>query len=171
MNEFEPIQGISGVWSRSNRIFPDDRGYFFESLRKSSLPEGVPDFVQDSMSFSKRNVLRGMHLQINQWQLVTLLRGQIIDVVLNLDSTTTEYRKSTSISLDWNSTNQLLIGPGIAHGYAVLSEDALIHYKSSIYYGDSPQIGVHWQSSEVISYWPVQNWIVSQRDSNFDFIV
>jgi len=116
-------------------------------------------------------VLRGMHLQINQWQLVTLLRGQIIDVVLNLDSTTTEYRKSTSISLDWNSTNQLLIGPGIAHGYAVLSEDALIHYKSSIYYGDSPQIGVHWQSSEVISYWPVQNWIVSQRDSNFDFIV
>jgi dTDP-4-dehydrorhamnose 3,5-epimerase len=168
VSEFLPIDGICGVWSRKTKMFPDARGYFFEELRKSILPVGVPDFVQDSISYSKKNVLRGMHLQQEQWQLVTLLSGQIIDVVLNLDENSNEYKKSSLITLSWNATNQVLIQPGIAHGYAVLSEDAIIHYKSSIYYGDSPQIGVHWQSNEVLSHWPNEIWKVSERDSSFD---
>ena len=99
MNEFSQIDGISGVWSRTTQIFLDARGYFFEELRKSSLPVGVPNFVQDSISYSKRNVLRGMHLQQEQWQLITLLSGQIFDVVLNLDKKSSEYKQSSSISL------------------------------------------------------------------------
>jgi dTDP-4-dehydrorhamnose 3,5-epimerase len=170
MNEFSQIDGISGVWSRTTQIFPDARGYFFEELRKSSLPAGVPDFVQDSISHSNRNVLRGMHLQEDQWQLITLLSGQILDVVFNLDEKSSEYKKSSSISLSWDGMNQILIRPGIAHGYAVLSESAMIHYKSSIYYGDSDQIGVHWQSNEVVHHWPDQNWQLSERDSGFQML-
>jgi uncharacterized pyridoxal phosphate-containing UPF0001 family protein len=66
--------------------------------------------------------------------------------------------------------NQVLIRPGIAHGYAVLSESAIIHYKSSIYYGDSAQIGVHWQSNEIVNHWPDQNWQLSERDSSFKLL-
>lgn len=167
MYEFMPIKELHGVWTRKCQVHSDNRGYFFEELRKTSLPKDVPDFVQDSVSFSKKNVLRGIHLQQNQWQLITLLSGQIQDVVFNLDLDSIEYKRSASISLKWDATNQVLISPGIAHGYAVLSEDAIIHYKSSIYYGDSPEMGVHWKSKEIFSFWPKQQWTVSARDSNF----
>ena len=167
MSEFNPIEGISGVWTRKFQIHADNRGYFFEELRESILPTETPNFVQDSISYSKRHVLRGMHLQKNQWQLVTLLSGEIIDVVLNLDENSSEYLKSASISLSWDATNQILIRPGIAHGYAVISDNGIIHYKSSIYYQDTPQIGVHWQSKEIMNYWPDFSWTISQRDSDF----
>jgi len=170
MNEFSQIDGISGVWFRTTQIFPDARGYFFEELRTSSLPAGVPNFVQDSISYSKRNVLRGMHLQQEQWQLITLLSGQIFDVILNLDKKSSEYKQSSSISLSWDGMNQVLIRPGIAHGYAVLGESAMIHYKSSVYYGHSAQIGVHWQSNEIVNHWPDQSWKLSERDSSFKLL-
>ena len=167
MRDFVPVEGLRGVWTRSCQVHSDDRGYFLEALRKMSLPKEVPDFVQDSVSYSKKNVLRGMHLQHNQWQLVTLLSGQIHDVVFNLDEESIDYKHATSISLKWNAVNQVLISPGIAHGYAVLSEDAIIHYKSSIYYGESPEIGAHWKSKEIFELWPKQQWTVSVRDSSF----
>jgi dTDP-4-dehydrorhamnose 3,5-epimerase len=170
MYEFIAVEGLRGVWTRSCQVHSDDRGYFLEALRKTSLPKEVPDFVQDSVSFSKKNVLRGMHLQHNQWQLVTLLSGQIQDVVFNLDEESIEYKRATSILLKWNAVNQVLISPGIAHGYAVLSEDAIIHYKSSIYYGDSPETGAHWKSKEIFELWPKQQWTVSIRDSNFGLV-
>ena len=167
MHDFLPIQELQGVWARKCQVHFDGRGHFLEELRKTSLPLEVPDFVQDSVSFSKKNVLRGMHLQQNQWQLVTLLSGEIQDVLLNLDQESSEYKQATSIVLSWKDTNQVLISPGIAHGFAVLSEDAVIHYKSSIYYGDSPEIGVHWKSKEIISLWPDKDWTISERDSSF----
>ena len=170
MHEFIAVEGLRGVWTRRCQVHSDDRGYFLEALRRTSLPKEVPDFVHDSVSFSKKNVLRGMHLQQNQWQLVTLLSGQIQDVVFNLDEESIEYKQATSIPLKWNAVNQVLISPGIAHGYAVLSEDAIIHYKSSIYYGDSPEIGAHWKSKEIFKLWPKQEWTVSVRDSNFGVV-
>jgi len=170
MNKFLPLSEMAGVWTRNCQIHSDERGHFLEELRRASLPNEVPDFVQDSISFSKQNVLRGMHLQQNQWQLVTLLSGQIMDVVLNLDEDSSEFRQSASMSLAWNGTNQVLIRPGIAHGYAVISEDAIIHYKSSVYYGDTLQIGVHWRSNELINHWPAGDWTVSARDSLFQIL-
>lgn len=168
VNEFSPVNGISGVWARNSEIFRDERGYFFEEVRKSSIMEEVPDFLQDSISYSKRSVLRGMHIQYQQWQLVTLLSGNIIDVVFNLDKNSEEYKFSSSIILEWDGVNQLLIKPGIAHGFAVLSEDAMLHYKSNVYFGETPQSGVHWQSKEIIHHWPNSSWIISERDSRFE---
>ncbi len=170
MNNFVEIDAMSGVWVRNCDIYSDDRGYFFEELRSSSLPIGVPEFIQDSISFSKANVLRGMHMQENQWQLVTVLTGEILDVLINLDSKCVDYRKTTSIRMNWRSLNQILISPGIAHGYAVLDEEVRIHYKSSIYYGDSRQVGVNWQSKELIGYWPKRNWTISERDMKFPHV-
>lgn len=168
MNEFSRIEGISGVWARKSEIFLDERGYFFEEIRKSCIMVGVPDFIQDSISYSNKNVLRGMHIQHEQWQLVTLLSGHVIDVVFNLDKNSSEYKLSSSISLMWDGINQLLIKPGIAHGFAVLSENAMIHYKSNVYFGETPQFGVHWKSKEIVHHWPNQSWKISERDSSFE---
>ena len=168
MNKFTPMDNMEGVWYRSTEIFKDERGHFFEEVRKSYFPVNVPEFIQDSISYSKKGVLRGMHLQQNQWQLVTVLSGEIIDVVINLDADSQQYRQSNSINLKWNSVNQILIQPGIAHGYAVLNDFSIIHYKSSVYYGSSPQSGIHWQSMGVVNFWPKNDWILSERDSKFE---
>ena len=170
MDKFKPAQGIDGIWIRSFDLNFDDRGYFTEVIRIKDLPEGVPNFVQDSISYSKENVLRGMHIQLEQWQLITLLEGTIVDVLLNLDRKSDSYLKSTSFELSMGAMNQLLVAPGFAHGFAVISDNAKIHYKSSVYYGSTEQFGVRWNSSEIVNYWPKKDWVVSVRDNNFPII-
>lgn len=170
MIEFDEISGISQAWVRNIPRFIDNRGYFSEEFRRSSIPVAVPEFIQDSLSFSKKNVLRGMHLQINQWQLVTLIKGQLVDVLIDLSVTSPTYLRSVSLELSESGNNQLLLRPGIAHGYGVISENALIHYKSSVYYGDTEQFGVNWQSKELVGYWPKVDWEISERDSSFPIL-
>jgi dTDP-4-dehydrorhamnose 3,5-epimerase len=167
MTEFEKIGAISRAWVKEVPRFHDHRGCFSEEFRKSSAPKATPDFVQDSLSYSKKDVLRGMHLQVNQWQLVTLVKGELIDVLIDLLESSPTYLESVSLNLSDLGNNQLLLGPGIAHGYGVLSEDAILHYKSSVYYGDTPQFGLHWNSKELSSHWPKREWVISERDSNF----
>ena len=167
MTEFEEIGGIPQAWVRDVPHFHDHRGYFSEEFRKSSAPKATPDFIQDSLSYSRKNVLRGMHLQVNQWQLVTLVKGELIDVLIDLRESSPTYLESISLNLSDSGKSQLLLGPGIAHGYGVLSEDAILHYKSSVYYGDTPQFGLNWISEELDSHWPKREWVVSERDSNF----
>ena len=111
-----------------------------------------------------------MHLQIDQWQLVTLLEGEIVDVLLNLEANSKNYAKSISFKLTWDKMNQLLIAPSIAHGFAVLGEYARIHYKSSVYYGSTQQFGIHWASLELAHLWPTGEWVVSERDSTFQLL-
>jgi len=168
MNKFEPVQGINGIWIRSLDLNFDDRGYFTEVLRINDLPEGVPNFVQDSISYSKKNVIRGMHIQLEQWQLITLLDGRIIDVLLNLDRKSQSFLNSSSFNLSWDDMNQLLVAPGFAHGFAVISDYAKIHYKSSVYYGSTEQFGVRWNSPELKEHWPENNWTISERDLCFE---
>jgi dTDP-4-dehydrorhamnose 3,5-epimerase len=170
MSEFEEVKGISQAWVRNVPRFYDHRGFFSEEFRKSSAPNVTPDFVQDSLSYSEKNVLRGMHLQVNQWQLVTLIKGALIDVLIDLMECSPTYLESVSLNLSESEENQLLLGPGIAHGYGVLSEDVILHYKSSVYYGDTPQFGLNWISKELDSHWPKRDWVVSERDSNFPVI-
>ena len=170
MNSFEPVPYFSGVWTRSIPIVQDNRGFFYEELRVDDLPPHTPEFVQDSMSYSRHNVLRGMHLQIDQWQLVTLLEGEIVDVLLNIEANSENYAESISFRLTWDEMNQLLIAPGIAHGFAVVSDFARIHYKSSVYYGSTQQFGVHWNSEEISHFWPEKDWLISPRDSVFPLL-
>ena len=167
MNKFEPAQGIDGIWIRSLDLNFDDRGYFTEVLRTSDLPEGVPNFVQDSISSSKKNVLRGMHIQLEQWQLITVLEGTIVDVLLNLDRKSRYFLNSIAFNLTWDDMNQLLVAPGFAHGFAVISDVAKIHYKSNVYYGSTEQSGIHWNSPEISEYWPKNDWVISARDKSF----
>jgi len=170
MGSFIPVKGISRVWARETSRHHDARGFFSEEFRNSECPVSGVDFVQDSLSYSKRNVLRGMHLQINQWQLVTLVKGELIDVLIDLQESSPTYLKSVSLDLSELKQNQLLLGPGIAHGYGVMSEEALIHYKSSVYYGETFQFGLNWKSKELDTHWCKREWLLSERDLNFPLL-
>lgn len=167
MADFIRFESLNGVWTRSLPRFEDERGFFEELFRESEAPQLVPPFIQDSLSFSRGNVLRGLHVQVDQWQLVTLLRGELLDVLLDVSPHSENYGQSRSIELSESGTNQILLQPGIAHGYAILSEDVLIHYKSTVYYGDTDQFGVLWSSPELSVHWPRKSWTVSTRDSAF----
>jgi dTDP-4-dehydrorhamnose 3,5-epimerase len=167
MGSFVPVEGISKVWVRGTSRHHDERGFFSEEFRNSECPGIGVDFVQDSLSYSKRDVLRGMHLQIGQWQLVTLVKGELVDVLIDLVESSPTYLQSISLNLSESEQNQLLLGPGIAHGYGVLSQEAIIHYKSSVYYGETLQFGLNWMSKELHTHWNKQEWVVSERDLNF----
>lgn len=167
MGSFVPIDGLSQVWIRETARHQDRRGFFSEEFRNSECPVAGLEFIQDSLSYSKKDVLRGLHLQVGQWQLITLVKGKILDVLIDMSPESQTYTKSLSIELSDDGLNQLLVRPGVAHGYGVLSEEVIIHYKSSVYYGQTPQFGLLWSSQDLVAHWPKREWVVSDRDANF----
>lgn len=167
MGEFENSATLPDIWYRKVGRFTDERGFFQEITRISDLPVNSVDFIQDSVSFSKRNILRGMHFQDNQWQLVTLLKGYVQDVILCVDRNSSNFQSFIELEMKEDGVNQILLPPGYAHGFANIGEEAIMHYKSNIYYGSTPQHGIHWQSKVIIDVWIKKKWIMSSRDLNF----
>jgi dTDP-4-dehydrorhamnose 3,5-epimerase len=158
---------IDQVRLLNRKLHNDKRGYFEEIFRSMDFDNEVPAFIQDNLSYSIGPVLRGMHLQVGQWQLITVVSGSIRDVTLDLNRESRTFLKTNSVEMRHNLNNQLLIPPGVAHGFAVTSEQALLHYKSTVYYGASMQYGIFWGSPELAKCWPSKDWVVSERDSNF----
>jgi dTDP-4-dehydrorhamnose 3,5-epimerase len=148
----------------------DERGHFEEIYRATDFGDEVPEFVQDNLSFSKASVLRGMHLQVSQWQLVTVLSGSIQDVTFDLNPNSPTFRQAHSIEMRHNLNNQLLIPPGVSHGFCVLSKEVILQYKSNVYYGNTLQYGVAWDSQELKNILPEGDWILSGRDLEFPTI-
>jgi dTDP-4-dehydrorhamnose 3,5-epimerase len=111
-----------------------------------------------------------MHYQEEQWQVITLIRGSIQDIIVCVDENSDNYLKSSSRYIDDKGINQILIAPGLAHGFANLGGEAIIHYSSSVYFGATPQHGIHWESKPIKDLWEHRNWIVSERDSEFSLV-
>ena len=124
MLNFVSDTAIEKLWSRSLEQFTDNRGRFVEIFRNRTSLMSIPDMVQDSLSESVRGVVRGMHIQVGQWQLVTVLQGEILDIVIDLNTNSSSFLTMKSNLLSSNGLNQLLIGPGIA---LLSSESILIH--------------------------------------------
>jgi dTDP-4-dehydrorhamnose 3,5-epimerase len=154
----------------SRSLHFDSRGYFGEIYRAKDYGGEVPVFIQDNLSFSNKGVLRGMHFQVNQWQILTVLKGSIFDVTFDVNPSSPTFRQKNMTSMEYNANNQLLIPPGVAHGFCVISDEAVLHYKSSVYYGETLQFGVSWNSVELDGLWPNCDWTVSERDSSFPTI-
>ena len=141
------------------RVFPDDRGYFYESYNRRTWEEaGVHlDFVQDNQARSTRGVLRGLHYQVGemaQSKLVRVTEGEVLDVVVDLRPDSATYGQWYSIRLSAENKRQLLVPRGFAHGYVVLSDTAEFQYKCDNYYSkahegglryDDPALGIDWQ--------------------------
>jgi dTDP-4-dehydrorhamnose 3,5-epimerase len=151
-------------------VFEDERGFFYESYRKQIFAkQGLDiDFVQDNISLSKIGTVRGLHYQIENQQdkLVMVMRGQILDVAVDLRKDSPTFGSFTSRILSSENKCQLLIPKGFAHGFSTLSEEALVYYKCSDYYNPAGERGLSWDDPELNIDWRVQNPVISQKDQN-----
>ena len=163
--------GFSGLKVFEPRVFADSRGYFFESFNENEfLSAGIHvQFVQDNESLSSRGVLRGLHYQLNphaQSKLVRVIRGAVLDVAVDLRKGSPTFGKHFSIILDSEKKNQLFIPRGFAHGFAVLSDEAIFAYKCDGYYHKSAEGGIHYADNELGIDWhlPADAIHVSEKD-------
>ncbi len=162
---------LSGLLIIEPKVFEDKRGYFFESYNKKILKEsGIDiDFVQDNQSLSAYGVVRGLHYQLTpyaQTKLVRVLHGKVMDIVVDIRQGSLTYGHSLSIELSSDNKNQILIPQGFAHGFVVLSELAIFHYKCDKYYNPEFERGINLMDQDLNIDWqvPVKDQIISDKD-------
>lgn len=164
-----PIQDLILIDPKSHN---DERGFFLEAFqaeRYQRLLKKDIYFVQDNLSRSSKGVLRGLHYQIEQPQdkLVTVIRGSIFDVAVDIRTDSATYRQWFGIILNDENHYQLFIPKGFAHGFCVLSEVADFHYKCSDYYNPKAEQGILWSDPNLGIDWPLQTPIISSKDKNY----
>ena len=149
-------------------VHSDERGFFLESYRESSLADlGILDrFVQDNHSRSGRGVLRGMHFSVGpgQAKLVRAARGEILDVVVDIRRGSPTFGRWESVSLDDRTGRMLYVPIGFAHGFLVVSETADVIYKCSTYYEGALERTFRYDDPDVGIEWPDEHPLVSERD-------
>lgn len=150
-------------------VFPDDRGYFFESYQKEKFRElGInADFVQDNESMSMKGVLRGLHLQappFAQGKLVRVVKGSVLDVAVDLRKNSPTYGKWESVVLSDQNKMKLMIPEGFAHGFLVLEDYTIFQYKCTNYYNKESEKGIIWNDPDLNIDWGIQNPMVSEKD-------
>jgi len=165
---------LEGVFAIKLDTFKDARGFFRETFNEAHYNNlGVSNkFVQDNQSSSKKNVLRGMHFQIKkpQAQLVTMISGEVFDVVVDLRKNSKTFMEWDGFYLSANATDfyqQIYMPPGFAHGFCVLSESADLHYKVSRIYDATDENGFIWNDKTININWPIRDPIINKRDQNF----
>lgn len=163
--------GIEGVWVVEPQVWNDDRGYFFESFSRRDFETAVGrmDFVQDNESRSRYGVVRGLHYQLPpkaQSKLVRVVRGSIMDVAVDIRRGSPTFGRHVAVELSAENKLQLFIPRGFAHGFSVLSAEAVVLYKCDEFYSreheasiafDDPALGIDWGIAP-------QEIIVSSKD-------
>ena len=165
---FEP-QAIRDLVLVRRRLHKDERGTFSETYRRRAFEEfGIThDFVQDNTVFSKKDVLRGLHYQLPphaQGKLVSVVRGEILDVTLDLRRGEASCGRWVATHLTSEGGEMLWVPPGSAHDYLVLSETADVTYKVTAAYEPSSDRGVLWNDPNLGIQWPISDPVMSERD-------
>ena len=161
--------GIKGVFIIEPDVYEDDRGFFMETFHNERYRKllGINlDFVQDNISRSSKNVLRGMHFQKNypQGKIVSASRGEILDVVVDLRKDSPTYGTWESFRLSEKNKLQVWIPPGFAHGFLVMSDSADFEYKCTEYYHPEDELCLMWNDPEVAIDWTINDPILSEKD-------
>ena len=157
---------IDGVLHLRPNVFPDERGSFFEFTKKSH-EINLPNFVQDNVSYSKKNVLRGLHFQkppFAQGKLVLILEGRILDIAVDIRPDSPTIGQSVSLVLDSMENDIIYIPEGFAHGFYVLSESAKIYYKNTNEYSPEHSSGIIWNDNDLAIDWPTNQPLLSDDD-------
>lgn len=166
-----PLRGLVII---DPRIFADERGYFLETFQDVRYRQaGISDlFVQDNHSRSAGGVLRGLHYQVRrpQAQLVTVMRGRIFDVVVDLRRQSPTFGRWFGIELSETGPRQVYMAPGFAHGFCVLSDWADLHYKVSRRYDPSDSGGLRWNDPDVGIEWPIASPRLAARDAAYPLL-
>jgi len=161
---------ISEVKILKPRLFGDERGFFMESYNRSVFRELIGEdieFVQDNHSRSAKNVLRGLHYQMNQPQgkLVRVISGEVFDVAIDMRKSSPDYGRCVSTILSAENYEQMWIPPGFAHGFLVLSEQAEFLYKTTDYYAPELERTLLWNDPELAINWPLSDEpLLSDKD-------
>jgi dTDP-4-dehydrorhamnose 3,5-epimerase len=161
-----PIPDVILVEPRS---FGDERGYFMESYRESVFAKGgiTARFVQDNRSFSQRAVLRGLHFQrapFGQGKLVSVLQGEVFDVAVDLRPGSPTFGEWVGERISAENKLMIYVPEGFAHGFQVLSESALVHYKTTSEYAPRADAGVRWDDPDLAIPWPLTPPLLSPKD-------
>jgi dTDP-4-dehydrorhamnose 3,5-epimerase len=169
MNKLEvsktSLEGVLSVLPSTN--FEDFRGSYVEIYNEKLFKDAglTQSFIQDDISTSYSNVLRGIHGDSKTWKLVSCLKGSFYLVVVNNDSSSAEFGKWEGFTLSDVNRRQILIPPKFGNGHLVLSESAIFHYKQTTDYDREGQFTLMWNDPKLNIWWPTSNPILSRRDS------
>ena len=157
---------LEGVLLVKLDVFEDFRGEYVETYNEALYRKNGIDvkFIQDDISVSSRNVLRGIHGDSETWKLISCLYGKFYLVVVNCDDRSGDFAKWQSFVLSEKNRMQVLVPPNYGNAHLVLSDTTIFHYKQSTYYDRSKQFTYRWDEARFNIWWPTKNPILSQRD-------
>lgn len=160
---------IPGLLIFELQAFSDERGFFMETYNRDRYRQtGVgPEFFQDNLSCSKRGVVRGLHYQappVAQGKLVSVIRGRVLDVAVDIRSGSPTYGKFVMVELSAENRKQFWIPAGFAHGFVSLEDDTLFAYKCTAPYSKGHDRGIRWNDPAIGINWGVDSPIVSEKD-------
>lgn len=162
---------INGLWLIEPKVFSDSRGYFMEAFKKEEFEKhiGKVDFIQDNESKSSFGVLRGLHYQkgeYSQAKLVRVIKGEVLDVAVDLRRSSPTFGKHVSVLLTEENKRQLFIPRGFAHGFLVLSEEAIFTYKVDNAYAPQSEASILYCDESLAIDWPIADFqiIMSEKD-------
>ena len=151
---------IEGVYIIEPKVFNDARGYFFEAWKKEDFEQhiGKVEFVQDNESKSSYGVLRGLHYQkgdCSQAKLVRVIKGKVLDVAVDIRRSSPTFGKYVMVELSDENKRQFFIPRGFAHGFLVLSDEAIFTYKVDNAYAPQADAGIRWNDPDINIQWPI----------------
>ena len=151
---------IEGVYIIEPKVFNDARGYFMEAWKQTEFNEhvGKVDFIQDNESKSSYGVLRGLHYQkgdLSQAKLVRVIKGKVLDVAVDIRKSSPTFGKHVMVELSEDNKRQFFIPRGFAHGFLVLSEEAIFTYKVDNPYAPQSETGIRWNDPDLAIEWPI----------------
>ena len=162
---------IKGVWIIEPKVFDDARGYFMEAWKKEEFKAhvGMVDFVQDNESKSSYGVLRGLHYQkgdASQAKLVRVIKGRVVDVAVDIRKSSPTFGKHVMVELSEANKRQLFIPRGFAHGFLVLSDEAVFTYKVDNVYAPQQEASIRWNDEALGIQWPIdpKDVVTSEKD-------
>lgn len=160
---------LGGVVEIVPSVYPDSRGCFFESYHINRYRDvGIErPFVQDNISYSIKDTLRGLHLQHpnDQGKLVQVIRGEILDVAVDVRRGSATFGKWVAATLSEDNKKQLYIPEGFAHGFCVTSDEAYVLYKCTEFYSPEDELGILWSDPFIAISWPTRMPLLSPKDS------
>lgn len=160
---------LNGLVVIEPKVFGDARGFFMETwnLRKYQDAGIRVPFVQDNISVSHRGALRGLHFQNPnpQGKLVSVLQGEVLDLVVDIRLRSPTFGRWEAVHLSSENKRQFYIPPGFAHGFLVLSDTAMFHYKCTDFYSPKDEMTIRWNDPDLAINWQIDNPIVSEKDA------
>ena len=162
---------IEGVYIIEPRVFNDARGYFMEAWKQAEFEEhvGPVHFIQDNESKSSYGVLRGLHYQkgdCSQAKLVRVIKGRVVDVAVDIRKSSPTFGKHVMVELSEDNKRQFFIPRGFAHGFLVLSDEAIFMYKVDNAYAPQQDAGIRWNDPQLGIEWPIdpKDVLTSEKD-------